>query len=66
MSDTTIKFIKSICPNLTQVEAVLAAQRLDVFNGFLSDVRAWRESLPPNQRIIPKPIQTKFTPYLIK
>ena len=65
MSKSTVDFIRSICPELSQVESVHAAQRLDEFNGFFARVKAWRESLPPGYRKIPKPIKTEFQPYRI-
>ncbi len=67
MSKATIKWIKSLYPDgISDIEAELAAQRLDTFNQFFVDVRAWRASLPPGQQIIPKPIKCKYRPYRIK
>jgi hypothetical protein len=65
MSKATIKWIKSICPELSQVEAELAAQRLDTFNQFFIDVEKWRLSQPPEKRVTPKYMETDLEPYLI-
>lgn len=65
MSKATIKWIKSICPELSQIEAELAAQRLDIFNQFFIDVEKWRLSSPPNEQVFPKRYETDLEPYLI-
>ena len=65
MSKQTIEYIQSICPELTPGECVMAAARLDTFNGFFAMVAAWRKSLPKNQQISPPRIKSKYRPYLI-
>jgi hypothetical protein len=65
MSNTALKFIQSLRPDISLAEAALDVARLETFLQFFSDIRAWRESLPPGQRIMPKPVKLKYEPYRI-